>query len=180
VPNGNVVCQSSSLLLMQTRFSSFNFKQNFFNRLITIGNLHSTLALTLIVALIAMTIPAWTVAVPTAEAAEPDQPQDLATTSVLQTSVDVQWTDPSDSTITGYQSSKDNSAWTDVAGSDANTTTHTFDGLTANTDYTLYIRAIGTGGTSTAASIDVTTAQISAPNAPTGLATTTQRHSPRP
>ena len=53
---------------MQNKISSFNFKQNFFKQLMAVGNLRSNLAFTLIVSLIAMTVPAWPIAVPKAEA----------------------------------------------------------------------------------------------------------------
>ena len=106
----------------------------------------------------------------------PNQPIGLATTSVTYNQIAVQWTNPSDGTITGYQYSTDNVAYTNISGSDQNTTDYTFTSLTASTSYTLYIRAVNVGGESDPASITQTTNQIPAPGAVTNLATTSVSH----
>ena len=62
------------------------------------------------------------------------------------------WNDPGDSTITKYQyiqRSGDGawSAWMDISGSGATTTSHTVTGLTNGTEYTIAVRAVkGTDG----------------------------------
>ena len=74
------------------------------------------------------------------------------------------WTDPSDSTITGYQirQSTDGgstwSAWTDISGSDDTTVTHTVSSLTNGTKYTFELRAVVGTTNGEAASVSATPA----------------------
>ena len=62
--------------------------------------------------------------------------------------VTLNWTDPKNSDITGYQFQQKTGGgsfgddWTDIAGSGAATTTHTVSGLTNGTAYTFRIRAL--------------------------------------
>ena len=76
--------------------------------------------------------------------------------------VTLNWTDPTNSDITGYQFQQKTGGgsfgddWTDIAGSDAATTTHTVSGLTNGTAYTFRIRAVA--GTMNGAPSDEETA----------------------
>ena len=65
------------------------------------------------------------------------------------TTIDLRWTDPSDSAISGYQVrvSADGRAtwdpdWTDISGSGAATTSHTLTGLTSDIEYAIELRAL--------------------------------------
>ncbi|MCY3935631.1 MAG: fibronectin type III domain-containing protein, partial [Chloroflexi bacterium] len=98
--------------------------------------------------------------------AVPNAPTGLTTSGITTTSITLSWTASTGGTVTRYEVSTDGSAWTD-SGSD---TTHTFSGLTANTQYTLRVRAVGGGGNSAVASVQETARSV-APNAPTGLQT---------
>ena len=66
------------------------------------------------------------------------------------------WADPSNNTITGYESRHKESsasgwgAWTDIAGSGAATVSHTVTGLTNGTAYDFQVRAMNVAGTSLA------------------------------
>lgn len=73
---------------------------------------------------------------------------------VTSTTIPVSWSAVANATA-GYQVSKNGSAWTDVS-----TTSYTFDGLTASTQYTLYVRAkaVGYYTVSSNSTITVTTA----------------------
>ncbi len=74
------------------------------------------------------------------------------------------WTDPSDSTITGYQTRQSTdggstwSAWTDISGSDDTTVTHTVSSLTNGTKYTFELRAVVGTTNGEAASVSATPA----------------------
>lgn len=74
------------------------------------------------------------------------------------------WTDPSDSTITGYQTRQSTnggstwSAWTDISGSDDTTVTHTVSSLTNGTKYTFELRAVNANGNGPSASVSATPA----------------------
>ena len=68
------------------------------------------------------------------------------------------WSDPSDASITGYQYRYRTGEawepdWTDVASSDAATTSHRLTGLTNGTSYTIQVRAKNAGGSGAAAGI---------------------------
>ena len=79
------------------------------------------------------------------------------------------WTDPSDSSITKYQYAQRTedgawSAWTDIPGSGASTTSHTVTSLTNDTAYTIALRAVkGTGDTATYDLLSSVTATPAAP-----------------
>ena len=96
----------------------------------------------------------------------PDTPTGLKTSGITTSGITLAWTASTGGAVTRYEVSTDGSSWTD-SGSD---TTHSFSGLTANTQYTLRVRAVGPGGTSTAASVTASTNQV-APDTPTGLKT---------
>ena len=71
-------------------------------------------------------------------------------------SVTLSWDDPSNSSITGYeyqtrQAGVAWSAWTAMANSDADTTSHTVTGLDNGTEYRFKLRAVNAGGKSGAA-----------------------------
>lgn len=68
------------------------------------------------------------------------------------------WTHPNDATITGYQYRYRTGVawdpdWTDVASSDAATTSHRLTGLTNGTSYTIQVRAKNAGGSGAAAGV---------------------------
>ena len=91
----------------------------------------------------------------------PATPTGLAGTWAA-TSATLHWSDPSDTAITDYEyrhcdnTGANCTAWTAVSGSDT-TVSHEFTGLTANTEYTLNIRALNANGSSVAASTAGTT-----------------------
>ena len=100
----------------------------------------------------------------------PGTPTGLATTSVNHTEVAVSWADPANSTITGYEYRiNSDGTWTEISDSDDTSTTTTITGLSADTTYTLYIRAVNAGGNSGAAEISVTTGPNPQPEVPTNL-----------
>ena len=85
--------------------------------------------------------------------------------------VTLSWPNPNDGTITGYQVQQSTDggttwdpAWTAIAGSDKDTTTHTVTGLTNGTAYTFQIRAMQ--GTVAGAESDTVTATPLANPAP--------------
>ena len=69
-------------------------------------------------------------------------------------SMDLAWTDPGDSTITGWEyryiGSGGWTGWTSISGSGATTTSYTKTGLTNGTEYTFQIRAVNSSGNGTA------------------------------
>ena len=78
----------------------------------------------------------------------PPAPAGLTATG-QDTAIDLSWTDPSDSAITGYQVrvSADGGStwdpdWTDVSGSGPDTTSHRLTGLANDTEYTVGLRAV--------------------------------------
>ena len=75
-------------------------------------------------------------------------PANLTATPTTDGEIALEWDDPSDATIEGYQyrhrnpSDTDwNPDWTDITNSDASTTTHTLTGLTNFVSYTFEVRA---------------------------------------
>ncbi|MDE2946147.1 MAG: fibronectin type III domain-containing protein [Chloroflexota bacterium] len=99
----------------------------------------------------------------------PAAPEDFAASGVTQTSITVTWTKSAGATAYKVRAgtSGDFTALGDVA-------TYTFTGLTANTAYTLQVRASNAGGDSSSAQTTATTNNVPpppAPAAPTDLAT---------
>ena len=92
--------------------------------------------------------------------------------SVTQTTAVISFTAPSNdggSPITNYQYSFNNSTWTALSPADA-TTPVTISGLTGNTSYTIYLRAVNIVGTGPASTgLSVTTSALAPQNAPTSL-----------
>ena len=71
--------------------------------------------------------------------------------------VTLAWTDPNDSTITGYQVSTDGGGkFGEISGSGAGTTTHTVTGLENGTEYTLAVRAMNDVGEGDASAANAT------------------------
>ena len=104
---------------------------------------------------------------PAIPAFQPAKPTGLSA-SVGDGEVVLSWTDPSDSSITGYQVQQDGGAWSDIPDSDATTTSHTVTGLTNGTEYTFAIRAANSEGNGAAADA-VTATPVGPPSKPTGL-----------
>ncbi len=71
--------------------------------------------------------------------------------------VELEWADPNDSTITGYQVSTDGGGkFAEISGSGAGTTTHTVTGLENGTEYTLAVRAMNDAGEGDASTANAT------------------------
>ena len=96
--------------------------------------------------------------------AVPDAPTSLAGTAG-NAQVALGWDDPGDSSITGYQYRVGTTSngvttwdpdWTDIANSDADTTSYTVTGLTNGTAYTFEVRAVNASGDGAAASTTAT------------------------
>ena len=76
-------------------------------------------------------------------------------------SLTLAWSNPSDSSITGYeyavqQSGNDQGDWTAITGSGASTTSYTATGLTNGTEYTIHLRAVNASGNGAAAQASAT------------------------
>ena len=126
--------------------------------------------------------PATPVVVATPPTGPPAAPTGLTATAGDQ-SVALAWSDPSDSSITGYEYRMRNhtagggwSAWTAVPTSDKDTVAHTETGLTNNNEYRFKVRAVNAKGNSPAAPTTspsyVTATPITLPSAPAGLKAT--------
>ena len=103
-------------------------------------------------------------------------------------SVTLSWDDPSDSSITGYEynvNHNDTSTgnlsgwgpWTAIAGSGANTVSHTFTGLANGKEYRYHLRAVNAGGAGGAAPnappwFAAAVPAVPVPAAPSGLSVT--------
>ena len=116
--------------------------------------------------------------VPTEEPSKPPGAPAGLTATGGDTTIELGWTDPSDSAITKYQVrvSADGGAtwdpdWTDVSGSGAATTSHTLTGLTNDTEYTTELRALR-GETAGASARATATPMPEPPPAPASLAAT--------
>ena len=86
------------------------------------------------------------------------------------------WTDPSDSTITKYQSRYQFgtslwSQWTDISGSSASTTSHKLSGLSNDIEHTIELRAVRGSDAGASASVSATP-KPPPPPAPTGFGAT--------
>ncbi len=95
----------------------------------------------------------------------PSAPTGLMTSGISQTAIALSWTKSAGATA--YKVRKDSSdSWTTLG----DVASHTFTGLTANTQYTLEVIASNSGGDSAAASVSASTLP-NAPAAPTSLST---------
>ena len=98
----------------------------------------------------------------------PNAPTGLSVSSTTTTTAVISFTAPSNNggtAITNYEYSTNNSTWTALSPADALTPV-TISGLSSNTSYTLYLRAVNSVGSGTASSgVSATTLA----NAPTGL-----------
>ena len=87
----------------------------------------------------------------------------------------LQWTDPDDVTITGWQYALKTTGsygnWADISGSGAGTTAHTVTGLDNGTAHGFKLRAVNASGGG-AESDEVTATPIAVPAKPTGLTAT--------
>ena len=90
-----------------------------------------------------------------ASAPLPTVPTNLAAT-VDGLYVTLSWDDPSNSLITAYQYSTDGSTWVTAAGASTNQRSYDFIG-TPDTDYTLYLRAVTSGGGGPSSSVTAST-----------------------
>ncbi len=98
------------------------------------------------------------------------------------TQVTLTWTDPVDATITKYQvrykagtdfPDDDATAWGDIAGSGASTTSHDVTGLTNGTQYVFQVRAVNSGGEGAKSDAETATPVLPpAPAKPVGFAAT--------
>ena len=81
--------------------------------------------------------------------------------------VTLTWADPGNSSISGYEVSKDGGTnYTSITGSGATTTSHTIDQLTNGTSYTFAVRALN------GAAATVSATPLAVPDAPMGLTAT--------
>ena len=85
--------------------------------------------------------------------------------------VALSWTDPDNSSITGYELSTDEGDYIEISGSDDETTDYTVTGLTNGTAYTFRVRAVNASGKG-AASDAVSATPLAVPEAPAGLTAT--------
>ena len=91
--------------------------------------------------------------------------------------VDLSWTDPSDTSITKYQTrhkagSGAFNAWADIPSSGSGTTSYQVTGLTNDTTYTIEVRAVRSGPLYGAASSTTATPRPSVPAAPASFTAT--------
>ncbi len=93
----------------------------------------------------------------TARPIAPPAPPDLQKPKPGYRQVELEWADPNDSTITGYQvSTGDGGKFAEISGSGAGTTTHTVPGLENGTEYTLAVRAVNDAGEGKASATNAT------------------------
>ena len=97
----------------------------------------------------------------------PGQPADFTATPGNE-QVTLGWTDPSDSTITGYQVQRNGGAWTDITDSSATTVEHIVTGLANGTEYRFAVRAVI--GTFSGEATATETAPRTVPGAPGNVA----------
>ena len=110
-----------------------------------------------------------------APAPAPAAPTGLAATAG-DTAVTLNWTDPSDTSITKYQvrygagsTVPATATWDDIDPSDDQTTSHTVTGLTNVTQYAFEIRAVNANGNSDASNTVTATPALAVPDAPANL-----------
>ncbi len=108
----------------------------------------------------------------------PAAPTNLSATAG-DTEVTLNWANPNDSSITKYQFRQaqgatvpDSTAWTDITGSGATTTSHKVTGLTNTTQYAFQIRAVNANGDSDASGTVTATPALAVPAAPTEFSAT--------
>ncbi len=108
----------------------------------------------------------------------PAAPTNLSA-SAGDTEVTLNWANPNDSSITKYQFRQaqgatvpDSTAWTDITGSGATTTSHKVTGLTNTTQYAFQIRAVNANGDSDASGAVTATPALAVPAAPTEFSAT--------
>ncbi len=94
----------------------------------------------------------------------PGPPTGLTTSGITQTSITLNWTKPAGAA--SYEVRRGSGNWSDVG----DVASYAFTGLTADTQYSLQVRAKNAGGTSAAASLNARTLPT-APGPPTGLTT---------
>ena len=99
----------------------------------------------------------------------PDAPTLTATVGDHQ--VTLNWTagDNNGATVTEWEYRQNEGSWTDIANSDANTTTHTVTGLTNGTEHTFGVRAVNGHGGGAIGTIKAK--PVGPPEKPTGLTT---------
>ncbi len=107
----------------------------------------------------------------------PAAPTSLTATANGRTQIDLSWTTPASSVVTGYKievSSDGGTNWTDLETNTSNTnTTYNHTGLSASTTQHYRVSAINAAGAGDASNIDsATTDAITAPSAPRNLSTT--------
>ncbi len=85
--------------------------------------------------------------------------------------VTLSWTDPADSTITGWEVRRDGGAWQAIDSSDASTTSHTVSQLTNGQSYAFEIRAVNPSGNGVVSN-QASATPAGLPLAPTGFRAT--------
>ena len=111
---------------------------------------------------------------------EPGAPTGLTATASGTSTIDLDWTEPSDdgdASITGYKievsPNGSSSSWSDlVANTNNNTTTYSHTGLSAGTTRHYRVSAINSVGTGAASNVDNATTATTVPGAPTSLTAT--------
>ena len=69
--------------------------------------------------------------------------------------VTLEWDDPGDASVTGYQVSVDDGSWTAIGGSDVSTTSHVVSGLVNGTGYDFRVRAVNGAASDTVSATPV-------------------------
>ena len=98
----------------------------------------------------------------------PAAPTGLSATTTA-TTIALSWTDPSDSTITGYAYRLGTGVWTAISGATATTVAHTISSLAEGTAYSVTLRASNSAGASAASTAVSATTGTNPPAQTTGL-----------